>query len=54
MYTIKGTVQNGVIHPLESVKLSEGQSVMIVVPEENQEDKSVQSKLKISELLLLP
>jgi predicted DNA-binding antitoxin AbrB/MazE fold protein len=46
MYTIKGTVKNGVIHPLESVKLSEGQSVMIVVPEENQEDKSVQSKLK--------
>lgn len=54
MYTIKGTVKNGVIHPLESVKLSEGQSVMIVVPEENQEDKSVQSKLKLSELLLLP
>jgi predicted DNA-binding antitoxin AbrB/MazE fold protein len=54
MYTIKGTVKNGVIHPLESVELPEGKSVMIVVTEENQEDKSVQSKLKLSELLLLP
>ncbi|MDJ0534490.1 MAG: DUF104 domain-containing protein [Xenococcaceae cyanobacterium MO_207.B15] len=36
MLTIKGTVKNGVIHPLESVNLPEGQSVMIVVMEENQ------------------
>ena len=54
MFTIKGTVKDGVIHPLESVNLPEGQSVMIVVIEENQERKSVQSQLKLSELLLLP
>jgi predicted DNA-binding antitoxin AbrB/MazE fold protein len=54
MYTIKGTVKNGVIHPLESVELPEGQSVIIVVPEENQEDKLVEFKPKLSELLLLP
>jgi predicted DNA-binding antitoxin AbrB/MazE fold protein len=54
MHTIKGTVKNGVLHPLECVELPEGQSVIIVVLEENQEEKSVPSKLKLSELLLLP
>ena len=54
MYTIKGTVKNGVIHPLESVKLSEGQPVMIVILEENQEDKLLQFKPKLSQILLLP
>ena len=54
MYTIKGTVKNGVIYSLESVQLPEGKSVVIIVMEENKEDKSVQSKLKLSELLLLP
>lgn len=54
MLTIKGTVKDGVIHPLESVNLPEGQSVMIVVIEENQADKSVESQLKLSEFLLLP
>ncbi len=54
MYTIKGTVKNGVIHPLESAKSPEGKSVMIVVIEEDQEDKSVKLKPKLSELLLLP
>lgn len=54
MYTIKGTVKNGVIYPLESVKLPEGKSVMIVVLEEDQGDKSVQFQPKLSELLLLP
>jgi predicted DNA-binding antitoxin AbrB/MazE fold protein len=54
MYTIKGTVKNGVIHPLESVELPEGQAVMIVVLEENQEDKLIQFNPKLSEFLLLP
>ncbi len=54
MYTIKGTVKNGVIHLLESAKLPEGKSVIIVVLEEDQKDKSVQLKSKLSELLLLP
>lgn len=54
MHTIKGTVKNGLIYPLESVNLPEGQSVMIVILGESQEEKSVQSQLTLSELLLLP
>lgn len=54
MLSIKGTVRNGVIYPLESINLPEGQSVTIVLTEENQTQKSVQSQPKLSELLLLP
>ncbi|MDJ0649017.1 MAG: DUF104 domain-containing protein [Xenococcaceae cyanobacterium MO_188.B19] len=54
MLTIKGTVRNGVIYPLESINLPEGQSVMIVLMEENQAKKSIQSQPKLSQLLLLP
>lgn len=54
MYTIRGTVKNGVVHPLESAQLPEGKSVIIVVLEEDQEDKLVTLKPKLSELLLLP
>ena len=54
MLSIKGTVRNGVIHPLESINLSEGQSVTIVVTEDNQTKDSNKPQSKISELLLLP
>ena len=54
MLSIKGTVRNGVIHPLESISLSEGQSVTIILTEDNQAKESIQSQLKLSELLLLP
>lgn len=54
MLSIKGTVRNGVIYPLESINLPEGQSVTIVVKEENQAEDSIQSQPKLSELLLLP
>lgn len=54
MLTIKGTVRNGVIYPLESINLPEGQSVMIVLMEENQAKKSIQSQPKLSQLFLLP
>jgi predicted DNA-binding antitoxin AbrB/MazE fold protein len=54
MATIKGTVKNGVIHPLESVNLPEGQSVIIIILAENKAERSGQSQLKLSELLLLP
>ena len=54
MHTIKGTVKNGVIYPLESGELPEGKSVTIIIPDENLEDKSVQPKQLLSELLLLP
>ena len=53
MLSIKGTVRNGVIYPLESINLSEGQSVTIVLTEENQAKDSIQSQQKLSELLLL-
>ena len=54
MFSIKGTVRNGVIHPLESINLSEGQSVTIVVTEDNQTQNSNKPQSKLSELLLLP
>ncbi len=54
MLSIKGTVRNGVIHPLESINLSEGQSVTIVVTEDNQTKDSNKPQSKLSELLLLP
>ena len=52
--TIKGKIINGVIYPLEATKLPEGKSVMIVISEEDQEDKPLELKPKLSELLLLP
>ena len=54
MLSIKGIVRNGVIHPLESINLSEGQSVTIVVTEDNQTKDSNKPQSKLSELLLLP
>ena len=54
MLSIKGTVRKGVIHPLESINLSEGQSVTIVVTEDNQTKDSNKPQSKLSELLLLP
>ena len=54
MLSIKGTVRNGVIHPLESINLSEGQSVTIVVTEDNQTKDSNKPQSKLSEFLLLP
>ena len=54
MLSLKGTVRNGVIHPLESISLSEGQSVTIILTEDNQAEESIQSQPKLSELLLLP
>ena len=54
MLSIKGTVRNGVIHPLESINLSEGKSVTIVVTEDNQTKDSNKPQSKLSELLLLP
>jgi predicted DNA-binding antitoxin AbrB/MazE fold protein len=51
MQPIRGTVKNGVIHPLESLNSLEGQSVLITVIQENQERIPTQ---KLSELLLLP
>jgi predicted DNA-binding antitoxin AbrB/MazE fold protein len=54
MQTIRGTVKNGVIHPLESLNLVEGQSVLITVIDENIEQVLTQSTPKLSELLLLP
>lgn len=54
MLSIKGTVHNGVIYPLESINLSEGQSVTIVVTEDNQTKDSNKPQSKLSELLLLP
>ncbi len=54
MLSIKGTVRNGVIHPLESINLSEGQSVTIVVTEDNQTKDLNKPQSKLSELLLLP
>jgi predicted DNA-binding antitoxin AbrB/MazE fold protein len=54
MQTIRGTVKNGVIHPLESLNLVEGQSMLITVIDENREQVLTQSTPKLSELLLLP
>ena len=54
MLSIKGTVRNGVIHPSESINLSEGQSVTIVVTEDAQAKESIRPQPKLSELLLLP
>ena len=54
MQTIRGTVKNGVIHPLESLNLVEGQSVLITVIDENREQVLTQSIPKLSKLLLLP
>lgn len=54
MQSIRGIVKNGVIHPLESQELVEGQFVVITVIEENQEPVLTQRIPKLSELLLLP
>jgi len=54
MPSIRGTVKNGVIHPLESLKLVDGQSVIITVIKENREQTSTPGTPKLSELLLLP
>ncbi|MBD2511284.1 hypothetical protein [Nostoc sp. ATCC 53789] len=35
MLSVKGTFQNGVVHPNEPIEGSEGQSVIIVFVEEN-------------------
>ena len=54
MHSIKGTVKNGVIYPLESINLSEGQSVTIILAEDTKAKEPIKTQPKLSELLLLP